>query len=82
MEHPVVVIDPDDGVNAEFHLELKGEGADRFLVNPKTGKIIVGNIPLDREEKQLYSLKLLATDTGNRSSSSKINIVIQDTNDK
>ncbi|XP_035703696.1 cadherin-89D isoform X2 [Folsomia candida] len=81
MEIPVTVIDPDDGPNAQFHLELKGDGADRFLVNPKTGKIVVGNVPLDREEKHLYSLKLIATDTGNKSSTAKINIHIQDTND-
>ena len=81
LEHPITVVDPDEGNNARFTLELKGDGADRFLVHPKTGKIVVGNYPLDREERQIYSLKLVATDTGNKNSSAKINIHIQDTND-
>lgn len=81
MEHPVLVIDPDFGPNADFTLELKGESADHFLVTGKSGKIVVGNLPLDREEKALYNLKLVATDIGGRNSSAKIAIHIQDTND-
>jgi hypothetical protein len=81
MEHPIIVADPDDGPNAEFTVELKGEGSDRFRVDPKSGKIFVGNIHLDREEKHVYSLKLVARDSGGRNGSAKVLIHISDTND-
>ncbi|CAG7723425.1 unnamed protein product [Allacma fusca] len=82
MEHPVKVIDPDEGSNAEFMIELKGEGAERFRVDPKNGKLYVGNIPLDREEKQVYQLKLIATDKhGNLSSSVGLTVRVDDIND-
>jgi len=81
MEHPIVVVDSDEGRNADFTVELKGEGADRFRADPKTGKLFVGNIPLDREEKHVYTLKLVATDSGGKNGSSKVIIHISDTND-
>jgi len=82
MEHPIRVVDLDAGQNAQFTIELKGEGSNRFRIDPLTGKIYVGNHPLDREEKQLYSLELVATDTGNLSSSVPIRITVEDINGK
>ena len=82
MEHAVKVLDPDEGPNAEFTVELRGEGAERFRVDPKNGKLYVGNIPLDREEKQVYNLKLAATDkSGNMSSTASLTVRVDDIND-
>lgn len=81
MEYPIRVIDPDEGTHAEFRVELKGEGSDRFRVDPKSGKIFVGNTALDREEQPQYNLKLVAIDRGNLSNTAVLNIFVLDTND-
>lgn len=81
MEYPIRVIDPDEEAHAEFRVELKGDGAERFRVDPKSGKIFVGNTALDREEQPQYNLKLVAIDRGNLTNTAQLNIFVLDTND-
>jgi len=78
MNNPIQVSDRDEGVNAEFKVEIKGDGWDRFRVDPSTGRVYVGNIPLDREEKSSYALELVARDSGNLSSTVPLRITIDD----
>jgi hypothetical protein len=80
LENPVRVTDLDEGPNAIFDIQLKGDGADRFRIDPVSGKIYVGNLPLDREERQEYRLTLVATDRGNLSSSAPLRITVEDIN--
>jgi len=81
LEHPIKIFDADEGPNRDFMVILRGEGSGKFQVDPATGKIFVGNFPLDREEKQMYSLKLIATDRGNLSTSAVLELSIIDIND-
>uniref|UniRef100_A0A672G833 Si:ch73-379j16.2 n=1 Tax=Salarias fasciatus TaxID=181472 RepID=A0A672G833_SALFA len=73
-------IDSDEGVNGEIEYSLRskfrGLASDPFELDRKTGKLTVkGN--LDYEEKQVYELKVLASDKGAVSLSTHCNVVIR-----
>lgn len=54
-----------------------------FRIDKHTGKIYFnsGDSPLDREEKSIYDLRLLASDKGGLVSEAKLKIVVLDEND-
>lgn len=83
MNYPVKASDADIGANALFSVAIFGEGSEMFRIDKNTGKIYFnsGDSPLDREERSLYSLKLLASDKGGLVSEAKLKISIQDEND-
>ncbi|XP_047519236.1 fat-like cadherin-related tumor suppressor homolog isoform X1 [Pieris napi] len=79
------VTDRDEGQNALVYIEIVGgnEGGE-FIVNPDTG-VLYTVVPLDAEEKFLYTLTVSAIDHGNagtrKQSSAKVKISILDAND-
>ena len=79
------VSDRDEGRNARVYIEVVGgnEG-EEFYVNPDTG-VLYTAVPLDAEDKALYTLTVSAIDQGNagtrKQSSAKVKITILDSND-
>ncbi|XP_059775641.1 cadherin-related family member 2 isoform X3 [Balaenoptera ricei] len=75
--------DPDTGEGGRITYSLlPGNGADIFAVDPDSGTVTVRNSELlDREKQAVYYLTLLATDGGNLSSSTMLQIVVLDIND-
>ncbi|XP_037679036.1 cadherin-related family member 2 isoform X2 [Choloepus didactylus] len=75
--------DPDTGEwgHITYHL-LPGNGADLFEVDPHTGTVMVksGEL-LDWEKQPVYYLTLQATDGGNLSDTTVLQIVLLDIND-
>ncbi|XP_027864185.1 protocadherin alpha-2-like isoform X24 [Xiphophorus couchianus] len=78
--------DSDEGENGEVEYSLRskhrGPSPEQFELNSKTGKLAVRG-QLDYEEKQMYELKVLASDKGSVSLSTQCNVVIrvEDVND-
>ncbi|PWA23520.1 hypothetical protein CCH79_00006104 [Gambusia affinis] len=78
--------DSDEGENGEVEYSLRskhrGPSSEQFELNSKTGKLTVKG-QLDYEEKQMYELKVLASDKGSVSLSTQCNVVIrvEDVND-
>ncbi|XP_055376378.1 cadherin-related tumor suppressor [Condylostylus longicornis] len=78
-----LAIDKDSGLNAKLKYYLKGDKVDRFKINSNTGEITTAAV-LDREEKSIYYLTLIAQDSSpieQRSTSINITIKIDDVND-
>ncbi|XP_031809591.1 cadherin-related family member 2 [Sarcophilus harrisii] len=76
--------DPDTDFRGHitYHL-ISGSSADIFQVNPSSGEITVKNGSLlDRELQSVYYLTLQATDGGNLTGSTLLQIILQDINDQ
>ncbi|TEA41471.1 hypothetical protein DBR06_SOUSAS27010013, partial [Sousa chinensis] len=75
--------DPDTGEGGRITYSLlPGNGVDIFAVDPASGTVTVRNSELlDQEKQAVYYLTLLATDGGNLSSSTMLQIVVLDIND-
>ncbi|XP_054572964.1 cadherin-related family member 2 [Eptesicus fuscus] len=75
--------DPDTGEGGRITYSLlSGNGADIFEVDPDSGTVTVKNSKLlDREKQAVYYLTLQATDGGNLSSSTTLQIHLLDIND-
>lgn len=52
-----------------------------FTINKETGNVMVAKPTIDREVKDTYNLKIIATDRGNLSSEASITIRVTDLND-
>lgn len=77
----IKAIDADVGQNAIFMYTFFGEGRELFIVDDQTGVVtFVGN-KLDREEKSIYVLRIVARDKGGLSSEAKLTITVGDEND-
>nr|XP_054107881.1 cadherin-related family member 2 isoform X2 [Callithrix jacchus] len=76
-------MDPDTGAWGQITYSLlPGNGADLFQVDPVSGTVTVRNGKLlDRESQAVYYLTLQATDGGNLSSSTTLQIHLLDIND-
>lgn len=67
LNNPIRAKDLDSNSNSQFRYTLRGEGSDIFFIDQVTGKIFFKKnvaYTLDREERELYPLKVLATDKG------------------
>lgn len=73
--------DADIGQNAIFMYTLFGEGRELFTVDENTGAVTFIGSKLDREEKNMYMLRIIARDRGGLSSEAKLSINILDEND-
>ncbi|KAI4584138.1 hypothetical protein MJG53_007417 [Ovis ammon polii x Ovis aries] len=75
--------DPDTGEGGHVTYSLlPGNGADIFAVDPDSGRVTVRDRELlDREKQAVYYLTLQATDGGNLSSSTTLQIHVLDVND-
>ncbi|GLH03452.1 Cadherin-89D [Gryllus bimaculatus] len=83
LKHPIKASDRDTGENAVFSYSLHGDGSDIFAID-QTGRVYFKrgtNHSLDRENKALYTLTIVAQDRGNLSSEAKLTIHVEDIND-
>ncbi|XP_054267149.1 cadherin-89D-like [Macrosteles quadrilineatus] len=79
MDGPIMAVDSDIGGNAKFHLSLHGEDSRLFFLEPSGYVKLVGK--LDREIKDKYVLRVVATDKGNLTSEVVLTIQVDDVND-
>lgn len=65
LDNRILAKDVDAGSNAQFTINLVGEGSQMFLLDQKTGRLYLSqHALLDRERKDTYNLKLVARDKG------------------
>ena len=57
--------DADVGNHAQFTFTLHGDGSELFTVDQGSGRVFVKGLALDREDKHLYLLRVVARDKGN-----------------
>lgn len=83
LNYPVHAHDEDVGINGQFTVTVFGEGGENFRLVRHTGVIYFNSAatPLDREEKPVYNLRLVAKDTGGLYSEAKLVIKVSDIND-
>lgn len=83
LQYPIKATDADLGVNSHFSIAIFGEGGEMFRMDKKSGKIYFNSAdtPLDREERSIYNLKLMASDKGGLVSEASLKIKILDEND-
>nr|XP_022911091.1 cadherin-related tumor suppressor [Onthophagus taurus] len=75
--------DLDEGLNAMIKYSLIGDNSERFSIDQSTGEITT-TVPLDREEKSIYRLTLVARDsspTEPKATSVNLTIMVSDEND-
>nr|XP_034828894.1 cadherin-89D [Maniola hyperantus] len=81
MSNKIRAKDADMDQNAVFMYTIFGDGHDLFSINEDTGVVsYIGN-KLDREEKSVYLLKIVARDKGSLKSEAKLTITVLDEND-
>ncbi|XP_075932650.1 cadherin-23 isoform X2 [Anarhichas minor] len=75
--------DADSGSNGWLMYRLESGAQDRFVVDPLSGAVLVGNTTLDREERGSYRLVVMATDRGTppMSSTATLTVILDDVND-
>nr|CAD7597865.1 unnamed protein product [Timema genevievae] len=81
LDHPIKASDADLGGNAQFTFTLHGDGSELFSVEQPTGRVYLRAGTLDREEKPIYLLRVVARDKGNLNSEVKLTIYVDDVND-
>ncbi|XP_054980725.1 cadherin-related family member 2 [Sorex araneus] len=79
----ITAYDEDQGYWGEITYSLvPGSGADNFEVNSTTGGLFVKDCSLlDREKQSVYYLTLQATDSGGQSTTTNLQITLEDIND-
>uniref|UniRef100_A0A3B4TJP7 Cadherin-23 n=1 Tax=Seriola dumerili TaxID=41447 RepID=A0A3B4TJP7_SERDU len=75
--------DADSGSNGWLMYRLESGAQDRFVVDPLSGAVLVGNNTLDREERGSYRLVVMATDRGTppMSGTATLTVILDDVND-
>nr|XP_040035256.1 cadherin-23 isoform X2 [Gasterosteus aculeatus aculeatus] len=75
--------DADSGSNGWLVYRLVSGAQDRFVVDPLSGAVLVGNSTLDREERGSYRLVVMATDRGTptMSGTATLTVILDDVND-
>lgn len=83
LNYPIYASDADIGLNAQFTITIFGEGSEKFRLDRNTGKIYFSSAdsPLDREQKTVYNLRLVAKDKGGLYNEAKLAINVEDEND-
>ena len=78
----VTASDQDSGINRQIQYRLTNDANGTFTIDSKTA-LITTTVALDREERESYSIVILATDRGAPSLSSNVSVVIHvtDVND-
>jgi hypothetical protein len=64
LNHLIHATDADVGHHSQFSFTLHGDGSELFTVDQASGRVFVKGLPLDREEKPLYLLRIVARDKG------------------
>jgi hypothetical protein len=65
LNHLIRATDADMGNHAQFTFTLHGDGSELFTVDQGSGRVFVKGLLLDREEKAVYLLRVVARDKGN-----------------
>ncbi|XP_053189417.1 cadherin-23 isoform X2 [Scomber japonicus] len=75
--------DADSGANGWLMYRLESGAQDRFVVDPISGAVLVGNTTLDREERGSYRLVVMATDRGTppMTGTATLTVILDDVND-
>ncbi|MGH0125783.1 UNVERIFIED_CONTAM: hypothetical protein FKN15_051024 [Acipenser sinensis] len=75
--------DADSGANGWLTYRIEGGAQDRFVMDASSGVLLVGNVTLDREERDSYRLIVVASDRGTPplSGTSTLSLVLEDLND-
>ncbi|XP_056903807.1 cadherin-23 [Takifugu flavidus] len=75
--------DADSGSNGWLMYRLESGAQDRFVVEPLSGAVLVGNTSLDREDRGSYRLVVTATDRGTppMSGTATLTVILDDVND-
>lgn len=73
--------DNDIGSNSEFNYVLAGNGHELFEVDRTSGRVFFKGSNIDREERDVYKLKIFAKDGGNLTSEARLTITVLDEND-
>lgn len=75
--------DADSGSNGWLMYRLESGAQDRFVVEPLSGAVLVGNTTLDREERGSYRLVVIASDRGTppMSGTATLTVILDDVND-
>ncbi|KAG9335984.1 hypothetical protein JZ751_003383 [Albula glossodonta] len=76
----VSATDADIRSNAHISYQLVGEGSELFSIDTETGEVKT-LLPLDREEQEVYMLKVRALDGGGRHCEAHVRITVEDIND-
>lgn len=64
LDYPIRATDADVGHHAQFTFTLHGDGSELFTVEQASGQVFFKGSHLDREEKALYLLRIVARDKG------------------
>lgn len=83
LNYLVIANDADSGENGQMTVTIFGDGSEMFRLDRYTGKVYFqgSEDPLDREDKPVYNLRLVAKDKGGLYSEAKFTIKIEDEND-
>ena len=77
----ITAIDSDISDKTGVKLELHGKDSDKFQLDPGNGDIYLATDKLDREEKEVYYLRLKATDSEGNIGEGQLVIHVTDRND-
>ncbi|CAL8315892.1 unnamed protein product [Gadus morhua 'NCC'] len=81
----VTATDADEGINSEISYSIVDASSSMFIINSRTGEVMVRQNTLDRETKDTYTLTVRGTDlngmAGGRSSTGDVVIKLLDIND-
>ena len=77
----ITAIDSDISDKTGVKLELHGKDSDKFQLDPGNGDIYLATDQLDREEKEVYYLRLKATDSEGNIGEGQLVIHVTDRND-
>ena len=77
----ITASDPDISDRNAVTLELHGKDSDKFKLDPSAGDVYLATDGLDREEKEVYYLRLKATDSAGNIGEGQLVIHVTDRND-
>ena len=77
----LAALDPDLADRAGVRLQLYGKDSERFRLDPDTGKVVLVEAIQEREDKEVYYLRLRALDAGGNVGEAQLVIHVTDRND-
>ena len=78
----IIAQDPDlDDQEGGLTVQIYGKDGDKFRLDPDTGRVFLAENSIDRELKEVYYLRLRATDTAGQVGEAQLVIHITDRND-
>ena len=78
---PINASDPDTADSNQIKIEIYGKGSEKFKFDAATGGVSLADGNIDREEKEVYYLRLRATDSAGHIGDGQLVIHVTDRND-